>query len=76
MRKFCANNLYIIMPVSKVGLFRFLLEGYDNLAIFTVIEPKRALLRVNFEEKNRKILEDAIKDINEIIELNIVDDLF
>lgn len=64
------------MPAEKVGLFRFLLESYDNLALFTVIDPKKALLRVNFYEGSRQEIEETLKEINEVIELNILEDLF
>lgn len=55
-------RLLITLAPEKVNLFRFLLESYENLAFFTVLNRKTALLKVVFsshqEEEVRKVLAD------------------
>lgn len=38
----------VALPPHEVGMFRFLLEGYDNVACFTVLDRNEALLKVFF----------------------------
>jgi len=53
-KRFCppapamSERLYIRIDPSKIGLFRFLLEAYDNLGIFTVANKFTGLLQLRF----------------------------
>jgi hypothetical protein len=53
-------RLLVRLDSSSGGLFRFLLEAWDNLAGFTVLDRNEALLQVFFsphqEEKVRLVL--------------------
>ena len=40
--------LQVRLHPSHVALFRFLLEAYDNLALFSVLDRRQALLKVMF----------------------------
>lgn len=51
------------MEACHVAMFRFLLEAHDNLALFTVLERRPALLKLMFVEESR---EDVIKMLAEI----------
>ncbi|MEI3479629.1 MAG: DUF4911 domain-containing protein [Bilophila sp.] len=44
----CSDKLLVTLPPQQVGMFRFLLEGYDNIASFTVLDRSEALLKVFF----------------------------
>jgi hypothetical protein len=39
---------YVRVEPSKIGLFRFLLEGYDNLGIFTVTNKFKGILELRY----------------------------
>ena len=43
-----SHILYAEIPRTKIALYRFLLEGYDNLAIMSVIDRYRAVVRLRF----------------------------
>lgn len=49
-------------------MFRFLLETYENLAFFTVLERHPTLLKISFSQESRgeveKVLERIRADIN------------
>ncbi len=38
--------LYAEVPRERIALFRFLLEGYDNLAIMSVVDRYRAVIKI------------------------------
>ena len=43
-----SDALLIRIAPSDTGLFRYLLEGSDNLAMLTVLDPKKALFKLLF----------------------------
>ena len=38
--------LYAEVPRNEIALYRFLLEGYDNLAIMSVVDRYRAVIKL------------------------------
>ncbi len=40
--------LYAEIPRHRIALYRFLLEGYDNLAIMSVVDRYRAVIKLRF----------------------------
>lgn len=52
--------LYAEVPRSQIALYRFLLEGYDNLAIMSVVDRYRAVIKLRFlsdaEQTVRRLL--------------------
>ena len=40
--------LYAEIPRSSIALYRFLLEGYDNLAVMSVVDRYRAVIKLRF----------------------------
>lgn len=48
------------MSPGNIAMFRFLLEAYDNLAYFTVLERRPALLKISFAPDSRAEVESAL----------------
>ena len=40
--------LYAEIPRNRIALYRFLLEGYDNLAIMSVVDRYRAVIKLRY----------------------------
>lgn len=40
--------LYAEIPRRQIALYRFLLEGYDNLAVMSVVDRYRAVIKLRF----------------------------
>ena len=57
-----AALLVQVMP-AQVGMFRFLLEAYDNLAYFTVLDPSLALLKLVFSPHRARAVNYALEEI-------------
>jgi hypothetical protein len=43
-----SESLYLRIAPSRISLLRFLLEGYDGLAMLTTIDSKTGLVRLLF----------------------------
>lgn len=59
----CSGKLLVSLPPSHVGMFRFLLEGYDNLTSFTVLDRNEALLKIFFSPHQHAEARSALEDI-------------
>lgn len=60
--KFSDYALARIKPIH-IALFRFLLEAYENLAFFTVLDRREALLKICFAPESREEVDAALKKI-------------
>lgn len=40
--------LYAEIPRSEIAVYRFLIEGYDNLAIMSVVDRYRAVIKLRY----------------------------
>ena len=52
--------LYAEVPRNQIAIYRFLLEGYDNLAIMSVVDRYRAVIKLRF-------LSDAEKNLRGLL---------
>jgi len=43
-----SGRTYVRIAPSDIGLFRFLLEGYDNLGVFTVVNKFKGILLLRY----------------------------
>ena len=46
---------------AKIGLFRFLLEGHDNLGLFTVVNKFDGILLLRFSPHQRREVDQFLK---------------
>ncbi|MDD6181359.1 MAG: DUF4911 domain-containing protein [Desulfovibrionaceae bacterium] len=58
-----SRSLLIRLAPEQTGMFRFLLEAYDNLAYFTVLEKDTALLRLLFSPHDGQNVRRALDDM-------------
>ena len=62
-----SSCLLVRICPKDIGLFRFLLEAYEHVGYFSVLERHTALLKVVFspdmEEQARKALEEIDQDV-------------
>lgn len=72
LSKKCGRLLVRLSP-DQVGMFRFLLEARDNLAVFTALDRQEALLKLMFAPENRQAVIQALSEINEDIPLEWTD---
>lgn len=66
-----AERLLVVLPPDQVGMFRFLLEGYDNLACFTVLDRHMALLKLLFSPHQRRAIWRALGEMATLLPLEI-----
>lgn len=66
-----SKRLLVRLAPAQVGMFRFLLEAYEHLAYFTVLERQTALLKVVFSPHRERYTREALAQIGESLPLNI-----
>ena len=64
-------SLLVRIAPEHTGMFRFLLEAYDHVAYFTVLENKTALLRVIFSPHRERETREALKQIAQSLPLTV-----
>lgn len=69
----CSGRLLLFLEPSRVGMFRFLLEGYDNTAYFTVLERQTALLKVVFSPHREWATRQCLAQIATMLPLEVRD---
>ena len=65
-------HLLIRLQPSAVGMFRFLLEAWDNLAGFTVLDRKEALIKVFFSPHQEAHVRRALAAVHTEVSLEFV----
>ncbi len=61
-----SDFLFIKILPSKISFLRFILEGYDHLAILTVIESKEGLAKLNFFKNEKELIMEILKDLKSL----------
>lgn len=65
-----SEKLLIHIKPSDIAMFRFLLEAHENLAIFTCLERRTALLKLVFYIKSGVDVIKALEDMQGTIEIS------
>ncbi len=58
-------DLYFIIDSGRFHFLKFILEGYDNLAILSSIDGKRGVVRVKTARESLKELMWVMSDISD-----------
>ena len=66
-----SERLLVRLNPHQVGMFRFLLEAYEHLAGFTVLDRRTALLKVFFSPHQERDVLLCLHDISQELELTI-----
>ncbi|WP_319541092.1 DUF4911 domain-containing protein [uncultured Pseudodesulfovibrio sp.] len=63
---------YIRVNTADIGMFRFLLEGYDNLGIFTVVNKFKGILMLRYSPHLKREAKAFLKAAATEMELEIL----
>ena len=66
-----SEALLIRIAPSDTGLFRYLLEGGDNLARLTVLDPKKALFKLLFSPHQREELMELLDSMRQTVSFEV-----
>jgi len=67
-----SERLYVELEPSRMALFRFLLEAWDNLAYFTVLDRRRAVVRLVFSPDCTAGVEQALAAMAQAMPLRVI----
>jgi hypothetical protein len=66
-----SEMLLIRIAPSDTGLFRYLLEGGDNLAMLTVLDPKKALFKLLYSPHQREELKAFLESMRQTVPFEV-----
>ena len=66
-----SGSLLVRIAQEHTGMFRFLLEAYDHVAYFTVLENKTALLRVIYSPHREREARQALSQIAQSLPMSV-----
>ena len=66
-----ARLLVRIRP-CHAGMFRFLLEGYEHLAYFTVLNKYEGLLKIVYSPHRERAVRQALAEIGDSLPLEVL----
>jgi hypothetical protein len=69
-----SSVLYLQLDPKHMAMFRFLLEAYDNVAMFTVLEPKQTLLKLIFSPHDTKYMKEILASMKSKIPFALIDE--
>ena len=68
-----SEMLLIRISPRDTGLFRYLLEGGDNLAMLTVLDPKKALFKLMYSPHQREELRAFLDSMRHAVPFEVLD---
>lgn len=68
-------SLYLILAPKDMAVFRFLLEAYDNVAMFTVLDPKATLLKLIFSPHDKDCVLQILESMRSKIVFSLQDQI-
>lgn len=66
-----SGRLLVRLAPEAVALFRFHLEAHDNLAFFTTLERRTALLKIVFSPQQEDAVRTALGEIAASVPLTV-----
>lgn len=63
---------YVRIAPASIGLFRFLLEGHDNLGIFTVVDKFKGILLMRYSPHLRREMKAFLKQAATEMDLEVL----
>ncbi len=66
---------YVRIAPTNIGVFRFLLEGHDNLGIFTVVDKFKGILLLRYSPHLKREMKQFIKQVATEMEIEVLPDI-
>ncbi|NDV18789.1 DUF4911 domain-containing protein [Pseudodesulfovibrio sp. JC047] len=63
---------YIRIDTADIGVFRFLLEGYDNLGIFTVVNKFKGILVLRYSPHLKREVQVFLKAVATEMKMEVI----
>lgn len=67
-----SSTLYLQLAPKHMAMFRFLLEACDNVAMFTVLDPKITLLKLIFSPHEEKYVREILQSMQKKVPFAIL----
>lgn len=70
-----SSVLYLQLEPKYMAKFRFLLEAYDNAAMFTVLDLKQTLLKLIFSPHDTKYIHEILTSMQNKVPFVFLNDI-
>lgn len=67
-----SSFLIVKLNPKKLAYLKFILEGYDHLAILTVLDAKEGLAKIHFFESNKFLIKEILEDLKNKLPLGLI----
>ncbi|PMP68747.1 MAG: hypothetical protein C0190_01085 [Thermodesulfobacterium geofontis] len=68
------SSFFLIkLSSKKLAYLKFILEGYDHLAILSVLDPKKGLAKLHFFKNEKSFVKEILEDLKTELSLEIID---
>lgn len=67
-----SDRIYVRVAPAKIGMFRFLLEAYENLGIFTVTNKFKGILLLRYSPHQKREIQAFIKAARTEMDIQIL----
>ncbi len=68
-----SSILIVKIDPSKLAFLKFILEGYDHLAVLTIMDGKTGLAKIHFHPKNYIFLKELLQNLKIKCSIEILD---
>ena len=68
------RNFFLVVKLNpkKLVYLKFILEGYDHLAVLTVLNAKKGLAKIHFFENNKLLIKEILEDLKNKLSLELI----
>jgi len=68
------RNFFLVVKLNpkKLVYLKFILEGYDHLAVLTVLNAKEGLAKIHFFENNKLLIKEILEDLKNKLSLELI----
>jgi len=66
---------YVRIEPAKIGLFRFILEGHDNLGLFTVVNKFKGILLLRYSPHLKREMKQFLAQVVTEMDVDVLPDM-
>lgn len=67
-----SSRMYVRLEPSKIAVFRFIMEGWDNIGLFTVINRHKGIMLLRYSPQQWFEMQRFIEAVQSEMELEVL----
>ncbi len=70
-----SQSLILCIPPSQVGLFRFVMEAHDHVAMFTVLDKHKALIKLLHSPHGERAVQNMLQSMQNLVDVQVIEQI-